>query len=66
MNAELPDGTRVIITRGNPSDDELAAVVVALARARSRPAGGPARRSGWVEAARREGVGLEPDADATR
>ena len=54
----LPDGTRMFVT-GNPTAEELAAVVVALDQViageqvmRGRPA-----RRGWREAARREAVG---------
>lgn len=52
----LRDGTRVEIT-GNPTPEEVAAVVIALDRALERGAGGAARRPGWQEAARREAVG---------
>lgn len=52
----LRDGTRVVLT-GNPTPEEIAAVVVALDAAAEHDAGAASRRSAWQEAARREAVG---------
>lgn len=53
----LPDGTRMIVT-GNPTPEEVAAVVVALdatAAADAAPRG--ARRPAWQYAGRLEAIG---------
>lgn len=52
----LSDGTRVAVS-GNPTPEEIAAVVVALDVALDQGDGGQRRRPGWREAARREAVG---------
>jgi hypothetical protein len=52
----LADGTRLVI-RGNPSPEEVAAVVAALDQVTSERNAGSRRRPGWLQAARREGVG---------
>lgn len=52
----LRDSTRLQIS-GNPTADEIAAVVLALDRALDHGDTGPARRPGWQEAARREAIG---------
>ena len=54
----LPDGTRMVVT-GNPTAEEVAAVVVALDQvlAGEQAANQRPRRRGWQEAARREAVG---------
>ena len=52
----LPDGTRLVIS-GNPTPEEIAAVVAALDVALQRDDNRVRSRSGWREAARREGVG---------
>lgn len=55
----LRDGARVAVTAGNPTPEEVAAVLAALDAARRvdeasrRPEGTPA----WLRAARREAVG---------
>lgn len=63
----LGDGTRVDVLEGDPSHEELAAVVVALDEAVTAAAGSPhppARRSRWRRAARVEAVGGGPVASA--
>lgn len=52
----LRDGTRLQIS-GNPTAEEIAAVVLALDRALESRGTGVPRRPGWQEAARREAVG---------
>ena len=52
----LRDGTRVVLT-GNPTPEEIAAVVIALDAAAEHDADAMSRRSAWQEAARREAVG---------
>ena len=51
----LRDGTRIAVS-GNPTAEEIAAVVVALDRGLQRPHPQP-RRPGWQAAARYEAVG---------
>ncbi len=51
----LDDGSRIVVA-GNATAEELAAVVLALDRALTKPAL-PRRRPGWQEAARYEAVG---------
>lgn len=52
----LQDGARVAIS-GDPTAEEIAAVMLALDLAYARSDAGAARRPGWREAARREAVG---------
>ena len=52
----LPDGTRVVLT-GNPTSEEIAAVIVALDAAAEHDAETAPRRSAWLLAARHEAVG---------
>lgn len=52
----LRDGTRIVVS-GNPTPDEIAAVVAALDVALQRDHDRVRPRSGWREAARREAVG---------
>lgn len=53
---------RLVVTRGNPTAAELAALVVALHRQRTTEArvATSAGVSGWVRAARLEGAGHRP------
>lgn len=61
----LHDGTRVQVLAGNPSHDELAALVVALDETNARPdAHRPPARPRWRRAARVEAVGGGPVASA--
>ena len=52
----LADGTRIVVS-GNPTAEEIAAVVAALDVVLQRDEPPARRRSGWREAARREAVG---------
>ena len=52
----LPDGTRVTIS-GNPTPEEIAAVLTALDTVAASDRKPQPRRPGWQEAARREAVG---------
>lgn len=52
----LGDGTRIVVS-GDPTPEEVAAVVAALDVALQREDNGVRPRSGWREAARREAVG---------
>lgn len=51
----LPDGTRIVIT-GNPTAEEVAAVVVAI-NATTKTPSTAAPRLAWQVAARVEGIG---------
>jgi hypothetical protein len=65
----LPDGTRLVVTAGDPTAVESLAVLLALDAARRADApaapAAPARRAAWVRAARQEGVGGPPAATSS-
>lgn len=62
----LPPGTRLRILCGNPTDEELAVLVLALDLAvpgpvpAAAPDAGPGTGSAWQRAARLEGLGAAP------
>lgn len=57
----LGDGTRLVVRSGNPTADDIEALVAALDTAqRADAAAAPLRRPAWLRAARIESVGGRP------
>ena len=66
MSEERPDVQMLQITRGEPSDEELAALIAVLAALRNPATEPPAPRSAWADPAYRLRTALRPNPGAWR
>lgn len=60
----VPEGARLRIVRGNPTAEEIVAVLLALGQTATTRVKAPAGQRPWQRAARLEGLGGAPLASA--